>query len=414
MGDVTAESIREQVRAFVAEAWDPDLPLVEWRRRLAASGWAVPSWPERWHGRGLPAWSDDVVAHELLALGAVGLPLGGGTGLAAPTIMECGPDHIRERFLLPILTGAETWCQLFSEPGAGSDLAGLSTRAELDGDEWVINGQKVWNTSAHHAHFGMLLARTDMDAPKHKGITYFAVPMHQPGVLVRPLQQMNRHRSFNEVFFTDARIPKDFVIGTVGNGWSAALTTLAYERRFGAAMTRPAYAPTPGRALDEARAEAEEHVATYRWYPQRAGRVDLIPERLRATGTSDDPVVRQQAARTIAMQRASRWTAQRAQAARALGRPPGPEGSIGKLATSEVARAAALTHAASTGAHAMLDGTDAPAGGVVHEILVSVPAQSIAGGTDEIQRTILGERALGLPREPAVDRDVPFRDTRRN
>ena len=167
----------------------------------------MPSWSQQWHGRGLPAWADDVVANEIRAAGAVGLPLGSGAWLAAPTILEHGPDAVRERLLAPILTGEETWCQLFSEPGAGSDLAGLTTRAERDGDEWVVNGQKVWNTSAHHADFGMLVARTDWDAPKHRGLTYFALPMHQPGVEVRPLRQMNDHSSFNEVFMTDARVP---------------------------------------------------------------------------------------------------------------------------------------------------------------------------------------------------------------
>ncbi len=204
---ITAAGIRGEVRTWLAETWDPNLPLVEWRKVLVASGWAIPSWPQRWHGRGLPAWADDVVGDEIRAAGAVGLPLGSGAWLAGPTILEHGPDDLRERLLRPILTGEETWCQLFSEPGAGSDLAGLTTRAELDGDEWVVNGQKVWNTSAHHADFGMLVARTNWDAPKHRGLTYFALPMRQSGVEARPLRQMNDHSSFNEVFITDARIP---------------------------------------------------------------------------------------------------------------------------------------------------------------------------------------------------------------
>ena len=209
------------------------------------SGWAVPSWPRRWHGRGLPAWADELVGSELLRLGAVGIPVGSGTWLAAPTILAHGSDDVRDRLLRPTLTGEQTWCQLFSEPGAGSDLAGLSTSAVLDGDTWVINGQKVWNTSAHHADLGMLLARTDRDVPKHQGITYFVLPMKQPGVEVRQLRQMNFHASFNEVFLTDARIPKDNVIGAVGQGWTAALTTLAYERRF-SALRRPGYSPAAG------------------------------------------------------------------------------------------------------------------------------------------------------------------------
>ena len=408
-----ADALRAEVRTWVEANWDPDLPLVEWRRRLTSARWAAPSWPEQWYGRGLAAGADEVVASELIEAGAVATPIGSGMSLAAPTILAHGPDAVRERFLLPTLTGEVTWCQLFSEPGAGSDLAGLTTRADLDGDEWVVNGQKVWNTSAHHADLGMLLARTDWDAPKHKGITYFVVPMHQPGVEARPLRQMNEHASFNEVFFTDARIPRHDVVGTVNDGWRAALTTLAFERRFGG-MSRPRYAPGPGRALDEARAEADAHFETYKWYPQRAGRPDLVVERARTTGAAADPRVRQAVARLLALTQASRWTAERGRAALASGRTPGPEGSIGKLATSEVAREAARVHSMISGAAALLREGDDPLDGVVAEILVSVPAQSIAGGTDQIQRNIMGERSLGLPREPAPDLDRPFREQPRN
>ena len=397
----------------MAANWHPDLALLDWRERLLASGWAVPSWPERWFGRGLPEWSVPVVQAEILGAGAVGIPVGGGTGLAAPTILTHGPDAVRERFLRPILTGAETWCQLFSEPGAGSDLAGLSTRAERDGDEWVVNGQKVWNTSAHHADFGILVARNDWDATKHRGLTYFALPMHQSGVEVRPLRQMNRHSSFNEVFLTDARIPVEFVIGAPGDGWNVALTTLAFERRMGT-LGRPQYSAAPGRALDEARHEADEYYRTYAWYPQRAGRVDLVPERAAATGRNADPLVRQQIARLVELQRTAQWTAARARAAQALGRPPGAEGSLAKLALSGIARQAHRVHTLLAGAEGMLTGADSPLGGVVAEILVSTPAQSIAGGTDEIQRNIIGEKVLGLPREPSVDNDLPFRSLSRN
>ena len=407
------DAVRAEVRGFVAEAWDPDLSLGAWRRRLADAGWIVPSWPERWGGRDLPTWADDAVADELAAAGVPGAPIGSGMLLAAPTILTHGPDALRDRHLLPTATGEVTWCQLFSEPGAGSDLAGLTTRAELDGDEWVVDGQKLWTTSAHHADLGMLLARTDADVPKHGGLTYLVLPMRQPGVEVRPLRQMNHHASFNEVFLTGARVPRDAVVGAVGDGWKVALTTLAFERRFGM-FGRPGGGAGTGRAVAEARAEAERHVATYSWYPQRAGRTDLVVERARDGGVAGDPVLRQEIAALLSLERAARWTAQRAQAARALGRTPGPEGSIGKLASSLVARRAAAVHARIAGATGMLTGPDDPTGGVVAEVLVSVPAQSIAGGTDEVQRNILGERALGLPREPAVDRDVPFREVRRN
>jgi alkylation response protein AidB-like acyl-CoA dehydrogenase len=410
---VTAEEVRTEVRVWVAEAWDPDLTLAAWRRLLVTSGWAAPSWPERWHGRGLPTWSDEVANAELIAAGAVGAPVGSGMALAAPTILAHGPDVIRQRYLEPTLSGELTWCQLFSEPGAGSDLAGLTTTAVLDGDEWVVNGQKVWNTSAHHADLGMLVARTDWDAPKHRGLTYFVLPMHQDGVEARPLRQMNNHSSFNEVFLTDARIPRDAVVGEVGDGWRAALTTLAFERRFGG-MGRPHYAAGSSQVLVEARREADEHFATYAWYPQRAGRVDLVVERARASGAATDPVIRQEIARVLSMQSVSRWTADRARAALALGRTPGPEGSLGKLAASLVAKQAAKVHAMIAGAEGMLSGADSPLDGIIAEVLVSVPAVSIAGGTDEIQRNIVGEKALGLPREPGPDRDAPFRDLPRN
>jgi len=239
------------------------------------------------------------------------------------------------------------------------------------------------------------------------------LPMHRPGVTVRPLRQMNHHASFNEVFLSDARIPGDWVVGEVGQGWSAALTTLAHERRFGA-MGRQHVAERGGRVHDEARAEADRHFAAYTWYPQRAGRVDLLVERARDVGDTDDPVTRQRIARTMASHRTASWTAQRARAARHLGTTPGAEGSVGKLAMSVVARSASEAHAAIAGASGMLCGDDAPLAGTIAEILLSVPAQSIAGGTDEIQRNILAERALGLPREPATDRDIPYRDAPRN
>jgi alkylation response protein AidB-like acyl-CoA dehydrogenase len=407
------EEIRTELGGWLRGNWDPDLSLVEWRRRLVDARWAAPSWPRQWGGRGWPDWTETLVSSTLQEHGAVGVPAGVGGGLAAPTILAHGPDPIRARFLRTIITGEESWCQLFSEPGAGSDLAGLTTTAVLDGDEWIVNGQKVWNTSAHHADFGLLLARTDWDAPKHRGLTYLAMPMHQEGVSVVPLKQMNGHASFNQVFFTDARVPREYVIGEVGDGWTVARTTLSYERRFGA-MRGAAPAQGRGRALDQARAEAQEVFAPYVWYPQRAGRADLLIERARAQSRAGDPLVRQQIARTLAMERVSALTAERARLARAAGRQPGPEGSIGKLAMSNLARQAAATHSTVAGAAATLSGTDGPADGVVTEVLVSVPAQSIAGGTDEIQHNIIGENVLGLPREPAADRDVPFRQLPRN
>jgi alkylation response protein AidB-like acyl-CoA dehydrogenase len=409
----TPTELAAELHRWLGDRWDPDLSLRAWRERLVEGRWAAPSWPARWHGRALPAWAEDVVASALADIGAPGRPGGVATNLAAPTLLAHGAEPLLERFLRAILTGGETWCQLFSEPGAGSDLAGLGTRAERDGDEWVVSGQKVWTTSAHHADLGLLLARTDLDAPKHRGITYLVLPMHQPGVTVRPLRQMNGHASFNEVFLDEARVPGDWVIGEVGGGWPVARTTLAHERRFGALHARPPLAGS-GRAVEEARTEAAEQFAPYVWYPQRAGRVDLLAARARATGTAGDPVVRDAVAGVVARHRVGGWTAARARGNRTNRGNPGAGGSIGKLALSEVARAAAAAHTRIAGPAGMLTGADTPDGGVVAEVLLSVPAQSIAGGTDEIQRTIVAETILGLPREPAPDRDLPFRLLPRN
>jgi alkylation response protein AidB-like acyl-CoA dehydrogenase len=413
VSDANEPIVRAEIRAWLSANWDPEQSLLEWRELLADSGWAVPSWPTRWHGRGLPSWADKLVAEEIRTAGAVGPPLGAGMNLAAPTIVAHGTDDLKRQMLLSTITGAATWTQLFSEPSAGSDLAGLRTTAILDGDDWILNGQKVWNTSAHHADYAMLLARTDWDVPKHQGISYFVLPMKQPGVETRPILQMNRHSSFNAVFLTDARVPVANLVGAAGDGWRVARTTLMHERTYSTLRT-PAFDDRSGRALDEAVAESAEHFATYAWYPQRAGRADLIIERVRHHKRAGDANVRQAVADLVCFQRASEWTAERARAARALGRAPGPEGSLGKLAASEVARRCARVHAQIAGADALLtrlDGDELAA--VIAEVLVSTSAQSIAGGTDEIQRNIIGENVLGLPREPAVDRGIAFGDVAR-
>ena len=409
-----AAGVRGDVRSWIGANWDPDLSLVEWRTRLADSGWACPAWPRQWCGRSLPASAADLVAEELARAGAVGVPDGVGMNLAAPTLLEHGSDELKGRLIRPTVTGAISWCQLFSEPGAGSDLAGLTTRAVLDGDQWVVTGQKVWNTSAHHADFGLLVARTDWDVPKHQGITYFVLPMDPPGVEVRPLRQMNGHASFNEVFLDDARVPVANVVGEVGHGWSVAQATLAHERRYTVMGSATPLPDTGGRAVGEAWAERAVVYEPYKWYPQRAGRFDLVVGQAAATGGGADPVVRQEIAHLVGLARSASWTAQRARAARALGRPPGPEGSLGKLAASQVARASSRVHTHIAGASGLLTGPDSVLGGTIAEIFVSVPAVSIAGGTDEIQHNILGERVLGLPREPDLSHQLPFRDVPKN
>jgi len=188
--ELTAQAVRDEVAAWLAANWDPERPLLEWRSMLADTGWGCPTWPKEYYGRGLTPALGNVVSEEFRKVGAVGPATGTSMTLVAPSMLAHGSDDVKRRFLRPILTGEHKWCQLFSEPGNGSDLAGLTTRADRDGDEWIVNGQKVWNSGAHQAAYGMLLARTDWDVPKHKGITFFALPMQQPGVEVRPLRQM--------------------------------------------------------------------------------------------------------------------------------------------------------------------------------------------------------------------------------
>ena len=415
MNEPTTEQVREEVSAWLAANWNPDLSLAEWRQRLVASGWGCPTWPEEWFGKGYSDALAEIVEGEFRRAGAVGVATSGVRMLAAATLLEHGSRDQKAKLLPRILTGEDTWCQLFSEPGSGSDLAGLTTRADPDGDAWRVNGQKVWTTSAHHARYGMLLARTDWDVPKHRGLSFFVLEINQPGVEVRPLRQMNGHASFNEVFLTDARIPGNMLVGKPGGGWQVALTTLAHERRLADGMRAWGRAePGQGRVYQDLREEQAHVMEPYKWYPQRAGRVDLILSVARTTGRLADPVARQSIARALMLDRTSQWTARRARAARAMGQAPGPEGSLGKLAASVVARAAASAHAEAAGPDALLAGADGLAEGMVAEGLLSVPAISIAGGTDEIQRNIISERVLGLPKEPRDDVDVPFREVRRN
>ena len=217
------------VRDWLAKNWDPDLTVAQWWQLLGTSGWAAPVLPAEAFGLGLSRADSVAVMREIGAFGALGPPSGLGLLLAAPTIATHGTPEQIETYIRDIVTGRQAWCQLFSEPGAGSDLAGLTTRAERDGDEWIVNGQKVWTSLGHTADMGMLIARTNVDAPKHQGISWMAIDMHQPGVEIRPLLEMTGHAMFNEVFLTDARVPVGGVVGDVNNGWAATNTTLQAE-----------------------------------------------------------------------------------------------------------------------------------------------------------------------------------------
>ncbi len=220
----------DELRDWLSDNWDPDLTCAQWWERLGTAGWSQPIMPSHRYGRGLSRGDAIKVQRTILEHGALGAPNGLGLMLAAPTIAQHGTDEQVERFVRPIVTGQLAWCQLFSEPGAGSDLAGLTTKAVKDGDEWIINGQKVWTSGGQIADMGMLIARTNPTAPKHQGITWFAFDMHQPGVEVRPLKEMTGHAMFNEVFMSDAIVADDARIGDVNDGWSVANTTLLFER----------------------------------------------------------------------------------------------------------------------------------------------------------------------------------------
>ena len=415
MNEISEETVRAEVHAWLAANWDPNLGLLAWRNKLIESGWGAPHWPKAWHGRGLAVGLVPVVDEEFERIGAVTVARTGIRTLAAATILAHGTDLHKEKFLRRILTGEDTWCQLFSEPGSGSDLAGAMTRAELKGNKWVVNGQKVWTTSAHRADYGLLLARTDLDKVKHQGLAFFILDMRQPGVEVVPLRQMNGHASFNQVFITDAEIAPEFMVATDGDGWEVATTTLMHERRGADSLRRqPQASNRPERIYREEAEEIAIALEPYKWYPQRTGRVDLAIARARETSANADPVIRQEIAKLMIRAKCAEWMARRARAAQAEGRPQGPEGSLGKLASSVIAREANQVHTMISGADAMLRAADSPMDGVIAEILVSTPAISIAGGTDEIQKNIISERVLKMPKEPRSDTDRPFRDVPKN
>jgi alkylation response protein AidB-like acyl-CoA dehydrogenase len=415
MADVAADAVRSEVRDWLADAWDPDLTVGGWWERLADSGWAVPAWPQEWLGRGLARDAARVVAEELRAVGAIGPPAGLGMLLAGPTILTHGTEEQKARYLRPIVTGQEGWCQLFSEPGAGSDLASLQTRAELDGDEWLISGQKVWTSGAQIADLGMLLARTDPDAPKHTGITYFAFPMDQPGVDVRPLREMTGRALFSEVFFDGARVRDDAVIGGLNNGWIVANTTLANERAGlgtgGSGGGGSAFPGKKGGMLQTRVGDLAERTARSGVQPANFGRAfDLLRAITEKLGHSGDPILRQRLADLYTLNEVGRMTALRVKGAMAAGRGPGAEANTAKLLMSRICRLVRDLGPEILGPEAMLVGSDTTGEGVVQELTLFAPGPPIYGGTDEIQKNIIGERVLGLPKEPGPDKSTPFRE----
>jgi alkylation response protein AidB-like acyl-CoA dehydrogenase len=418
-----SEAVRSAVRAFLDESFDRDIPLRTWLERLADSGWGTPQWPTQWFGKGL---SNDLAAaafDEFRKAKAPGPPAGLGRMLAAPTIIAHGSDEQKQRYVRSILIGDDAWCQLFSEPGAGSDLASLQTRAELDGSEYVVNGQKVWTSGARGADLGMLLARTDVDVPKHRGISYFAFDMDQPGVEVRPLKQITGDAMFAEVFFTDARVPAGNVIGELNGGWGVAMTTLMNERvglGAGSALGFPLSAPTGKRVQQQLEQSVGEFIASERGGAVAAasagamvGRgIDQLVDLAKQTGRGEDTHVRQQLARLYTLTKLNSWNGLRAKESAKSGAGLSPAASLGKLMVSHVTRQWRETAMTIAAGDSMLAGSDGPMDGGVARQALFAPAPSIYGGSDQVQRNIIGERVLGLPKDPDVSRDVPFRDLR--
>ena len=375
--------------ALLGQAVDTEATLVEarrWQARAAADGWAAIGWPHEFGGRGasLPeqiAYQEEAAAFDLPDdVFRIGITMGG------PTVIAHGTDEQRGRWLPPLLTGEEIWCQLFSEPGAGSDLASLRTTATRDGAGWIVRGQKVWSSGAHYSQRGMLLARTDPDLPKHAGITYFVLDMASPGIDVRPLRQMTGSAHFNEVFLTDVWIPDTDRLGPVDGGWRVAQTTLLNER---ATITELVSEGAITAGLVEL-----AHQAGAQGRPGTGRRAD-------SSGARADPCRRDHPE----PHRPPHHRCPRARAAaraRGVGREAG-HGAPAPRHTSDLALQIAGPDAtlAASGA----DGVD----GWRHTFLAA-PAVRIAGGSDEVQRNIIGERVLGLPKEPGPPRDTPFRE----
>jgi alkylation response protein AidB-like acyl-CoA dehydrogenase len=349
-----------------------------WQRTLFDGGWAALTWPKEYGGRSATPIQQIIFNQEQARFEVPSGIFVQGIGMAGPTLIRHGADEQKQRYLEPMLKGEEVWCQLFSEPGAGSDLAGLSTRAVRDGDEYLVNGQKVWSSGAHYSDLGILLARTDPSVPKHRGITYFVVDMRSPGIEIRPLRQITGTAHFNEVFFSDVRIPAENVVGDVNRGWGVAMTTLTVERTAIGGLGADIYPDL-------------EHLA-------------------RRFGRTGDPVVRQGLAAAYIRLQVMKYLGWRVMTALSRGEARGPESSVMKLAYSRHQEALGNLCLAIEGATGMLADTGDPQTAAWGMRFLSQWSSRIGGGTDEVQRNVLGERVLGLPGEPRVDREAPFQD----
>ncbi|HWA61080.1 MAG TPA: acyl-CoA dehydrogenase family protein [Caulobacteraceae bacterium] len=390
-----------EARAFLKAEWDParyksapatgsgaSSPQMQaWLTKVVEARFAVMRWSAEWFGRSLPDRQARLVEREFQKAGAPGAGQDR-TNLWANTLLACGTEALKKKLVGPLLRGEVGMCLLYSEPGAGSDLAGIRTRADKQGDHYVVNGQKVWTSSAMSADYGMLIARTDWDVPKHKGISFFFCPMKQPGVEVRPLRQITDESHFNEVFLTDAIVPEENILGGLGGGWGVLQTALAYER---SVMGEGARGPRSGVAESK---DEEPLIAL-----------------AREAGALGDPLIRQEIARVIAYKKVNAMNTARAKADLAQGTSSSIM-SLGKLAMSRILHEEARVRTMILGAGSMLEGKDYPRAEDANFLTLNAYFTSIGGGTDQIQRNIIGERVLGLPKEPEVDRDVPFRQVR--
>ena len=383
---------REEASSWLAENAPTDdafralSPLEQakvWQKRKYDAGWACIGWAPDFGGRGASAieeviWRQEESQYDLPANFFLI-----GQGMIGPTLMAWASDEDKARFLPPLASGEEVWCQLFSEPAGGSDLAALRTRAERDGDDWVINGQKIWTSGAHYSDYGVIVVRTDPTVPKHKGLSYFYIDMKAPGVEIKPIKQLTGDSDFNEVYFTDVRVSDSQRLGEVGQGWQVSLTTLMNERAaiggsFGQmdvslAMSVAAEVEIDGRpALEDAAVRAR--IAD--WYVQEAG---------------------------------LKYTGYRSLTALSRGALPGPENSIGKLVGAPKMQAMSSYLMDLLGASgAIADEALAAKAGIIQRAYMGAPGLRIAGGTDEIMANIIAERVLGLPQEPRLDKGIPF------
>lgn len=386
------ETFRLEVRAWLAEnaQFSPDEMTQEeqhaagrqWQRLQADGGYAGLTWPVEYGGRGLTAAEQQIFDDEATAYELPGHAFMITLGMIAPTLVDLGTHEQKARYLPQLLSGEELWCQLFSEPGAGSDIAGLQTKAVLEGDEWVINGQKVWTSRAHWADFGAILTRTDPDAPKHQGITMLIVDMKAPGVTVRPLKVMTGESPFNEVFFDNVRVPRDAVIGEVNAGWKSAVTMLGHER-----VSLGSRRPSKSKSLSH----------------------EALTDAVRAAGVEHDDGVRLELADFYAHERALSLLIARLRQESDAGIAPGARGSITKLTGAlQQRRAVELLDSALGSSLTAWDAEDGERRDLNFLVNLS-PAPGIAGGTSEIQRNIISERLLGLPKEHDPSKGLPFR-----